>query len=340
MSDPRPTRQGPATSAAPLRFGAGLWMFDQFVDRYATNAYGPPVGQLEAIRRAGEVGDLEALDINYPFDEGVTAEDIAEALARAKLRAQAITPIIYDRRFTRGSFTHPDPEVRAQAVALCNDAVPAARALGAKYVKFWPGQDGFDYPFQVDHAELWELAVGGVSEVVRAAPDVQFAIEYKVKEPRTHLFWSNAATTLLAIESTGLDNLGIVMDLGHSLFAKEAPAAALRLAHDRSRLTSIELNDNWRAWDDDMAVGSVHLLETIEFLLEVRRIGWDDVILLDQFPFREDPVEAGRASIRTLRRLETVVDRLDEVALRDAQRRQDALAAHDVVMAALIGTGG
>ena len=57
-----------------LTFGAGLWMFGQFVDRYATDAYGPPVGVLEAIDRAGQVGDIVALDINYPFDEGVTTD--------------------------------------------------------------------------------------------------------------------------------------------------------------------------------------------------------------------------------------------------------------------------
>jgi xylose isomerase len=312
-------------------------MFGQFIDRYATNAYGPQVGQLEAIERAGEVGELDALDVNFPFDEGVSTADVASALERAKLRAHAITPIIYDRTFTRGSFTHPDPEIRRRAVDLSKAAIPAARELGARYVKFWPGQDGFDYPFQVDYSALWDLAVNGVAEVARSAPDVQFAIEYKVKEPRTHLFWSNAATTLLAIEATGLDNIGIVMDLGHSLFAKEAPAAALRLVNSRSRLTSIELNDNWREWDDDLAVGSLHLLETIEFLLEVRRIGWSDVLLLDQFPFREDPVQAARASIRTLRRLDAVLDRMDLDALRAAQQQQDAMAAQEIVMSALIG---
>lgn len=320
-----------------LRFGAGLWMFGQFIDRYATNAYGPQVGLLEAIERAGNVGELDALDINFPFDEGVSTADVAAALGRAKLRAHAITPIIYDRTFTRGSFTHPDPDVRNRAIALSKEAIPVARELGAKYVKFWPGQDGFDYPFQVDYSELWNLAVNGVAEVARSAPDVQFAIEYKVKEPRTHLFWSNAATTLLAIESTGLANIGIVMDLGHSLFAKEAPAAALRLVNSRSRLTSIELNDNWREWDDDLAVGSVHLLETIEFLLEVRRIGWSDVLLLDQFPFREDPVRAARASIRTLRRLDAVIDGIDLDALRAAQQRQDAMEAQEIIMTALLG---
>ena len=34
-------------------FGAGVWMFQQFIDRYATDAYGPPVGTLEAIELSG-----------------------------------------------------------------------------------------------------------------------------------------------------------------------------------------------------------------------------------------------------------------------------------------------
>ena len=36
-----------------MRFGAGIWLFGQFVDRYATDAYGPEVSTLEAIDGAG-----------------------------------------------------------------------------------------------------------------------------------------------------------------------------------------------------------------------------------------------------------------------------------------------
>jgi len=50
-----------------LVFGAGLWMFGQFVDRYATDAYGPPVGVLEAIDRAGQVGDLVPSTLTIPL---------------------------------------------------------------------------------------------------------------------------------------------------------------------------------------------------------------------------------------------------------------------------------
>ena len=70
-----------------LRFGAGIWLFGQMVDRYATDAYGPPVSTLEAIDRAGQVGELEALDINYPFtDAAISVRDVKAALERNHLR--------------------------------------------------------------------------------------------------------------------------------------------------------------------------------------------------------------------------------------------------------------
>ena len=319
------------SSRQDLTFGAGLWMFGQFVDRYATDAYGPVVGVLEAIDRAGAVGDLVALDINFPFDEGVSVDQIRDALARNGLRCHAITPASYSRKYQKGALTNPDPALRRDAIALYKDAVVAARALGAKYVKFWPGQDGYDYPFQVDYADLWKCSVDGVREVAESAPDMQFAIECKFKEPRSHMFFSNVATTLLAIQAMNVDNVGIVYDLGHSLFAKETPAEAVQLAARLGRLTSVELNDNWRDWDDDLSVGAVHLLETLEFMLALRTIRWRRPILLDQFPFREDPVAAARRSIATLRALDAKLNHVDLASLRELRSRQDALAAQGLV---------
>ena len=321
-----------------MRFGAGIWLFGQFVDRYATDAYGPPVSTIEAIERAGAVGDLEVLDINYPFsDPDIGVEEVQRALTAAGLSAATITPHIYTREFVQGAFTNPDPAVRRRALELCEEGVDAARRLGAPTVKLWPGQDGFDYPFQADYRELWRLALDGVRTVAEMDEDIRVAIEYKATEPRTHLSWSTAARTLVGIESLGRDDVGIVMDLGHSLFAKEAPADALSLVHDHGRLFTIEVNDNWREWDDDMAVGSVHLIETLEFLHGLRQIDWQGPILLDQFPFREDPIAAARNSIQTIRSLGSVLDRLDLSALAAAQDRQDALAAQRIVLDLLLG---
>jgi xylose isomerase len=319
-------------------FGAGLWMFQQFVDRYATDAYGPPVGTLGAIERAAAVGDIKVLDINYPFaGDDVTVEQVRETLQRTGLRAQAITPHLYMREFQMGSFTNPDPALRRKAIDLGKKAIEIARQLDARYVKFWPGQDGFDYPFQVDYRRIWDYSVEGVRAVAQSDPTMQFAIEYKLKEPRVSMFFSSAARTLLAIEDMGVDNVGILMDLGHSFFAKETPADAVQLVARRGKLVSVEVNDNWREWDDDMAVGSVHLIETLEFLYALRQINWQGPVLLDQFPFREDPIKAARSSINTIRALDSLLDRIDLNALAAAQDRQDALEAQRIVMDMLIG---
>jgi xylose isomerase len=321
-----------------MRFGAGIWLFGQFVDRYATDAYGPEVSTIEAIERAGQVGDIEVLDINYPFsDPDITVEEVARALEAAGISAWSITPHIYMREFTAGAFTNPDPAVRRRALDICEQGVDAARRLGAPTVKLWPGQDGFDYPFQADYRELWRLELDGVRAVAEMDPDVRVAIEYKTKEPRTHISLATAARTLVGIQQLGRDDVGIVVDLGHSIFAKEAPADALSLVHEHGKLFTIEVNDNWREWDDDLAVGSVHLIETLEFFQEVRKIGWEQPILLDQFPFREDPVEAARNSIQTMKRIDSALDRLDHDALREAQERQDAMAAQRLVLDLLLG---
>lgn len=328
------------TSAPPSRlsFGAGLWMFGQFVDRYATDAYGPPVGTLAAIERAGRVGELSVIDINYPFDPGVTTEQVKRALTDTGLRAIAVTPAIYTRRFQKGAFTHPDPLVRADAVALCKQAIPVAKELGADYVKFWPGQDGYDYPFQADHLELWDASCESIREIASSDPSMGFAIEYKSKEPRVRITLSSAARTVLAISDMGVKNVGVVMDFGHSLMAKETPAEELQLLARRGLLRSVEVNDNWRDWDDDLSVGAVHLLETLEFMLALRSIRWQRPILLDQFPFREDPVAAARRSIAMLKALDAKLDGLDLATLRELRSRQDALAAqalvHDLLLSA------
>lgn len=321
------------------QYGAGLWLFGQFVDRYATDAYGPPVTTVEAIEAAGKVGRLSTLDINFPFAGPDTVADVRAALDANGMSAAAITPHIYTQAFQQGSFTNPDAAVRGQAIDLCKQAIEVAGELDAGYVKFWPGQDGHDYPWQVDHSKLWHDELDGIRQVITSAPDQQFAIEYKLKEPRMHMLLANAATTLLAIDEIGEDNLGIVMDFGHSLFAKEAPSAALQLVHRRGKLVSIELNDNRLEWDDDQTVGSQHLIETLEFLQTVRDIGWDEPLLLDQFPFREDPVGAALLSIETMDAMFGLLDRIDIDAIRSARAEHDALGAQRSVMSALLGMG-
>jgi hypothetical protein len=69
------------------------------------------------------------------------------------------------------------------------------------------------------------------------------------------------------------------------------------MAIDRGKLFAIDVNDNFRGWDDDMVVGSVHLVETLEFFHTLQRNDWAGVWQLDQFPSaRTRPTPPGPAS--------------------------------------------
>ncbi|NMN02919.1 MULTISPECIES: TIM barrel protein [unclassified Novosphingobium] len=320
-----------------LTFGAGIWHFATYVDRYATDGYGPPRNLIEMIDLAGQVRDLSVVDINFPWSADVSVDAVETALKRNNLSVIGITPEIYNREFSRGAFTNPDAGVRRRANEVCNQAADLVRRFGASYVKLWPGQDGWDYPFQVDHRKLWRLSIDGIGELASQNPDLKFVIEYKPREPRVHMAFDSVARTLLGIEAMGLPNVGILLDFGHALFAGESPADSAQLAIDHGRLFGMDVNDNLRAWDDDMVAGTVHPIELFEFFYTLRKNNWEGVWQLDQFPFRENGVEAADMAIDFLKHIDTALDRLDFEALQAAQDRQDALGAQKLARKALFG---
>ncbi len=321
--------------STPHTYSGGMWIFGQIIDRYATDGYNEPPSTFSIIEQAAESG-LVALDLNYPWPEqDLTPKEVADKLTEHGLVTTCITPVIYNRTYQSGSFSSADPATRAAVRDLADESVDVAQTMGARYVKFWPGQDGYDYPFQTNYTQLRRDGIGGIADVARNHPDTTFAIEYKLKEPRTRLLWSTAAATLVNIEDAGVDNLGVVIDFGHSLFAKENPAEALHLLHSHGRLVDIELDDNYREWDDDLTAGALHLVETLEFLHGVRQIEWTEPIKLDLFPYRENRVSAIRESIATLEALDAALARLDVEALAEAQATHDAMAVQGIVRRAI-----
>ncbi|BAN03484.1 sugar phosphate isomerase/epimerase family protein [Ilumatobacter coccineus] len=325
--------------ASTQRFGAGIWHFATYVDRYATDGYGEPRSVIDAIDLAGQVRDLSVVDLNYPFFGGdFTNEQVKTALDRNGLGVIGITPEIYTRVFAKGAFTNPDHGVRRLAHDLVTEACDVVRSFGADYVKLWPGQDGWDYPFQVDYGELWQASMDGVGQLADENPDLRFVVEYKPREPRVHMSYSSVARTLLGIEKIGLPNIGILLDFGHALFGGEAPSDSAQLAIDYGRLFGMDVNDNLRGWDDDMVAGTVHPIELLEFFYTLRKNNWEGVWQLDQFPFREDSVEAADAAIDFLKACDRALDKMDMDAMREAQARHDAMGALRIAQQALFSS--
>ncbi|WP_068082777.1 sugar phosphate isomerase/epimerase family protein [Novosphingobium rosa] len=320
-----------------LTFGAGIWHFATYLDRYATDGYGPAKTLIEMIDLAGQVRDLSVVDINAPWSPDISVDEVEVALKRNNLSVIGITPEIYTREFSKGAFTNPDAGVRRRANEMCNQAADLVRRFGASYVKLWPGQDGWDYPFQADYKQIWRYSVEGIGELASQNPDLKFVIEYKPREPRVHMSYSSVARTLLGIEAMGLPNVGILLDFGHALFGGESPADSAQLAIDHGRLFGMDVNDNLRSWDDDMVAGTVHPIELFEFFYTLRKNKWEGVWQLDQFPFRENCLEAADMAIDFLKHIDGALDRLDWDALQAAQDRQDAMGAQKIARQALFG---
>ncbi len=286
---------------------------------------------LGRIRRAGTVAGLDLVDVNYPQHvEDVAQEDVVATLADAGLGVGAVN-LRYDDSFLDGAFTHPDAAIRRRAIELTIEAGEWALALGAKQVIVWPGQDGYDYPFQVDYQALWAHTVEGFQRVADALPELQIALEYKPLEPRRFYAVGDMSTSLLCVRDVARVNVGVALDVAHALMARENPAQAAARALREGKLYGIHLNDAYGQADDGLIVGSIHPVQTLELIWTLQQGGYAQHIYFDTFPVREDPVAECARNVDALRRFWQAASALDADAIRDAQARHDALRVHELL---------
>ena len=294
---------------------------------------------LDLIDRAAAVPGLSAVDVNFPQQ----TEDITLAELRARIADKGLLlnglAMRYngDHAFRSGAFTNADPAVRQRAIDLTKRGVDASREAGGRMLTIWPGQDGLDHPFQADYARVWDAEVDGIRQVAEHAGDFPISIEYKPSEPRSIMILPNVSATLLAIAEAGAPNLGITLDFGHVLEADTSPAMAAALVGRRSRILGLHLNDGYGHRDDGLMVGTVHTIQTIELLRQLRKDGFAGAIYFDTFPdlANLDPVAEGAANVTTIEALWDCIDRLPEAELEDALARQDVIAAQRLVQAAI-----
>jgi len=303
-----------------------------------------PLTTLDLIDRAATVEGLSAVDINYP--QQAQGLDVAEL--RTRIADHGLTLNGYamryngDADFTSGALTNADPAIRQRAIDLSWRGMDEAREAGGAMLTLWLGQDGLDHPFEADYAQLWELEVEGIRQVAAHDPEFPVSIEYKPNEPRAISVLPNIAATLLAIEEAGAPNLGVTLDFAHVLYGDESPAMAAALVGRRSRMLGLHINDGYGKRDDGLMVGSVHTVQTIELLRQLRRDGFAGAMYFDTFPDSAglDPVAECAANVVTIEAMFDVIDRLPEAELEAALESRDAVAAQRLVQAAIFGKDG
>ena len=326
-----------------LRFATRLNSFSARPELHWPAGHKPTT--VDLLRRAGETTGLNAVDLNYPDHlNGFTDEALRELLTDVGLELNGFQMRYYNgSTFAAGGFAHPDKTVREQAVELTLRGIDRMTKLGVNLMTLWLGQDGFDYPFQVDYRQSWEHVIDGLARVASHNPEVQISIEYKPNEPRAFSFLSDVGTTLLAIREVGLPNLGVTIDFCHVLYADEQPAFAASLVHQHSQLLGLHLNDGYAKRDDGLMVGSVHLASTLKLLCLMQDIDYQGLIYFDTFPHAEDPVAECSTNIVVVKALFDVASKLDRTALKEAQSQHDAVSSLRLLYRTLLpefGKGG
>jgi len=320
------------------RLGACLPTFASCADRYCLSGYGGGGKTLEEIfDLATQVKNLDGLELvgNWHVnDENI--DSVAQMLRRRKLKICMLTPDLWTQaKWGKGSLAAPDAATRKAAVAEVKKVMDWAENLGCPFVDVWPGQDGYDYPFGADFSRAFQWLRDGIAQCAAHNKKVKVLVEYKLKEPRTHCFVNSAAKVILLLE--GIKNTGCLLDVGHSLAAGENMAETACLLAEYGRLDYLHLNDNYRTWDDDMLVSSVHVPEYLELVYWLKRIHYRGWLTLDIFPYREAKVPSAVESFAWMEFLFKAVDRIGMKAIGDVITRAEGTESSRLVRTLLGG---
>jgi xylose isomerase len=264
---------------------------------------------------------LEMAVKKIPFIEGVelvgtwdirpdNVKDMKKRLNDYGVACSSIIPDTFtDKDYSKGSITSINPTIRKKAIDYLRQMCNVSMEIDCKLINLWLGQDGYDYLLTADYDQEREWLKEATTKLATEYPKLKFALEYKPKEPRNFSYHARMADTILAAKETGCTNVGVTIDAGHSFVAAENVAEAVVLAKRAGNLLfHMHFNDNHGSWDDDMMVGSVHSVVYIELLYWLKKTGYEGWLSMDQYPYREDAVDAISESILWVKKFEKVVD--------------------------------
>jgi xylose isomerase len=330
-----------------MKTSLGIWAFGSMATRFVPAGYKPELANQttsERVRRAVEgLGDLmDGYEFHYPQE--LNAENLDEV--RGALDGHDIyclaSGLHLDQRFGKGGLISPDPATRGEAVKQTLDAIDFSGELGAHFI-IWPGIEGYNYPFQTPYAESWDWFVDGIGQAAERCRErgILLFLEHKNSEPAMKILMRNVGMTLHVIHklrTQGIDNVKVNMDWQHLLMNGESLGEYAAMLAAEGVLGHQHANSGWGTFDDDNMVGALAFMETLELAVELRRAGYGgngERLGFDLYPYTEDAVAATRRSVLQWRYIDSVAARIDDAALRAAQREKDAVAAYELVYAAL-----
>ncbi|WP_349729978.1 xylose isomerase [Peribacillus frigoritolerans] len=161
-------------------------------------------------------------------------------------------------RFVHGAATSCNADVFAYAAAQVKKGLETAKELGAENYVFWGGREGYEtllntnLKLELDNlARFMHMAVDYAKEIGYTG---LFLIEPKPKEPTTHQYDTDAATTISFLRQYGLDkHFKLNLEANHATLAGHTFEHELRVARVQGFLGSVDANQGnpLLGWDTD-----------------------------------------------------------------------------------------
>jgi xylose isomerase len=265
----------------------------------------------EKIAAVAKVKGAKGVEIVYPY-ELQDLDVIKKALKKYHLGVAAVNVNIKgEPEFVKGSSSVNSKKLRNKAIQFLCEGMDVAKKLGTDKVTCCPLSDGYDYLFQVDYQQAWKNMVSTFKEGARHRKDIALFLEYKGSETRVNCYLDTAAKTICMIHDIGEPNLGITIDVGHSLMVGETVAESVCLAQSHGIPFYIHINDNNRKWDWDLIPATRNLWDYLEMFFYLKKFNYQGWVTSDMSPVRLNPIEAFQRTVATTEKVIKIVNRLD-----------------------------
>ncbi|MEV4224269.1 L-rhamnose isomerase [Nonomuraea sp. NPDC049725] len=315
------------------------WAYGNSGTRFKVFAQpGVPRDPYEKIADAAQVhrftGVAPTVALHIPWDKVDSYADLARHAAELGVGIGAINSNVFqDDDYKLGSVTHPDPAVRAKALAHLLECVDIMDETGSDTLKLW-FSDGTNYPGQDDIRARQDRLAEALSSVYERLGDGQrFLLEYKLFEPAFYVTdvpdWGTAYAHCVRLGPKAQ----VVVDTGHHAPGTNIEFIVAFLLRE-GKLGGFDFNSRFYA-DDDLMVGAADPFQLFRIMFEVIGGGGyteRTAFMLDQCHNIEPKIPGQIRSVMNVQEATAKALLVDRDALAAAQRAGDVLGANAVLM--------
>ncbi|MFI7447299.1 L-rhamnose isomerase [Nonomuraea sp. NPDC049714] len=315
------------------------WAYGNSGTRFKVFAQqGVPRDPYEKLADAAQVqlhtGVAPTVALHIPWDKVDDYGDLARHAAELGVGIGAINSNVFqDNDYMLGSVTHPDPRVRAKALAHLLECVDIMDQTGSDTLKLW-FSDGTNYPGQDDIRARQDRLAEALSAVYeRLGEGQRFLLEYKLFEPAFYTTdvpdWGTAYAHCVKLGPKAQ----VVVDTGHHAPGTNIEFIVAFLLRE-GKLGGFDFNSRFYA-DDDLMVGAADPFQLFRIMFEVIGGGGyteEIAFMLDQCHNIEPKIPGQIRSVMNVQEATAKALLVDRAALAEAQRAGDVLGANAVLM--------